>query len=372
LRKYKVAEIDDRPKMADDVDRPSEEATDQPSPDQEKELRSRPLFRVIGIILIALAVVIGVYGTVAYLAWQRSQQAQTEEERTLLLQEIDEQLALAGQDMTDGNLQLARRRLEWILQRQPAHAEALQLLSEIDSRQALPTPTPRPTPTEQALVEEESPAEDDLTPAFQRLQQLVEDGLWSEAISALIAFQSEHPNYRRLESDRLLYDAYVNLGQALLSGEQVELGLYYLAQAEALGDLRQEVLDQRLWAELYLSGIAYYGVDWETAANFFRDLCAAAPFYQESCQKLRVSLTNLGDIYAANLDWCPAEALYAEATGHNGDAELAEKLANARLMCLEATPTPTAPITATQDVSGTLPTGPIEGIEGGEQGNGDG
>jgi hypothetical protein len=229
---------------------------------------------------------------------------------------------------------------------------------------ARPSPTPRPTPTEPAALEADNPAEDDLTPAFKRLQQLVDDGSWSEAISALIDFQSEHPNYRRLETDRLLYDAYVNQGQALLNGEQVELGLYYLSQAETLGDLKQEVLDQRLWAELYLSGIAYYGVDWETAAAFFRDLCAAAPFYQESCQKLRVSLTSLGDIYAANLDWCPAEALYAEAASHNGDAELGDKLAEARLMCLEATPTPAAPITATQTISGTLPGSPDGGTDG--------
>ncbi|MGD8584469.1 MAG: hypothetical protein PVH65_13350 [Chloroflexota bacterium] len=367
-----MAEIDDQQAPVDDVDRPSEEARDQSPSDQEKELRSRPLFRVIGIILIALAVVIGVYGTVAYLAWQRSQQAQGEEERALLMQEIDQQLVLADQDMAAGNLGLAQRRLEWILQRAPDHAAALGLLSEIESRLALPTPTPRPTPTQGVVVDGESPAEDDLTPAFERLQQLVEDGSWSAAISALIAFQSEHPNYRRLETDRLLYDAYVNLGQELLPGEQVELGLYYLSQAEALGDLKQEVLDQRLWAELYLSGIAYYGVDWETAAYFFRDLCAAAPFYQESCQKLRVALTSLGDIDAANLDWCPAEAFYAEAAAHNGDAELSEKLANARLMCLEATPTPTAPITATQGVSDTLPISPTEDLDGGGQGIGDG
>lgn len=366
-----MAEIDQEQTATDDVEEPPEEAQDQPSPGLEKELQPRPLFRVIGIILIALAVVIGVYGTVAYLAWQRSQEAQAEEARALLQQEIGEQLTLAGQDMAAGNLQLARRRLEWILQRQPGHAASLQLLSEIESRLALPTPTPRPTPTQRA-VDEESPAEDDLTPAFNRLQQLVDDGSWSEAVSALIAFQSEHPNYRRLETDRLLYEAYVNLGQDLLSGEQVELGLYYLSQAEALGDLKQEVLDQRLWADLYLSGIAYYGVDWATAATFFRDLCAAAPFYQESCQKLRVSLTSLGDIYAANLDWCPAVDLYREASSHNGDSELSEKLANARLMCLEATPTPSAPITATQGVNGTLPVSPDEGSEGGQQGNGDG
>jgi hypothetical protein len=83
-------------------------------------------------------------------------------------------------------------------------------------------------------------------------------------------------------------------------------------------------------------------------------------------------LTRLGDIYAAQLDWCPAEEHYLEASSGNGDPELSEKLNNASLMCLEATPTPTAPITATLEFSGTLPISPGGGTDGGGQGNGDG
>jgi hypothetical protein len=339
---------------------------------EEREPRSRPLFRVLGIIFIALAVIVGVYGTVAYLAWQRSQEAQVEEARSILLEEIQDQLALAKDDLSAGKLVLAQKRLEWILEREPGHPESVQLLSEIENRLALPTATPRPAPTETAVVEEESPVEDELAPAFNRLQELMDDNDWSAAISALIVFQSDHPNYRRQDTDRLLYDAYVNQGQELLSGDQVELGLSYLSRAEALGDLSQEVQDQRLWAELYLTGIAYYGVNWDTAAFFFRDLCAAAPFYQNSCQKLGVSLVALGDIYAANLDWCPAETYYREATSYSDDPLLSEKLANARLMCLEATPTPSAAISGTQSISGTLPISPTEGSEGGQQGNGNG
>jgi hypothetical protein len=245
-------------------------------------------------------------------------------------------------------------------------------MAELEDRLALPTATPRPAPTEPAVAEEESTEGDELALEFERLQELVDEQRYSDAISALVAFQSEHPNYRRRESDQLLYDAYVNLGQELLSGEQVELGLYYLSQAESLGDLSQEVEDQRFWADLYLLGIAYYGVDWETSAYFFRELCASAPFFQNSCQKLRDSLIALGDISAANLDWCPAETYYSEAASYNGETTITEKLSNARLMCLEATPTPTTPITATQGTGSTLPAGPDGTTEGGDQGNNDG
>ena len=346
--------------MDDDRDQPLEELENAETLPEEREVRSRPLFRVIGIILISLAVLLGVYGTVAYLAWQRSQDVKAENSRAVLLEEIDKQLVLAREDVVAANYPLAQRRLEWILQREPDHLEALDLKQEIEEQSAAPTPTPRPAPTGPAVVEEAGPADDDLARAFNDIETLFRDGMWSEAVSAMVTFQSEQPDYRRQETDRLLYDSYINLGQDLLAGEQVELGLFYFAQAESLGDLAQEIEDQRLWAELYLLGIAYYGVDWGTAVSYFRDLCAAAPFFQNSCQKLREALIAFADAYAANLDFCPAEALYVEAAQLDGDTALSEKLANARMMCLEATPTPSAPITATEGFSGTLPAVPSE------------
>ena len=367
-----MADIDDELTTADDLDQPLPELKEDDSLPEEPALHSRPLFRILGVVLILLSVVVGVYGTVAYLAWQRSQDAQAQNARTILLEEIEDQLALAREDIAAGNFSLAQRRLDWILEREANHPETLDLKRDIEDQLALPTPTPRPAPTKPAVTEDQGPVDAELSQAFGRLQRLMEDALWSEAITALVEFQTEQPNYRRQETDQFLYDAYINLGQELLSGEQVELGLYYLTQAEALGDLAQEIEDQRLWAELYLLGIAYYGVDWATAISFFRDLCAAAPFYQNSCQKLRESLTALGDVYAANLDWCPAEPLYAEAAQLNGDSVLRDKLANARLMCLEATPTPSAPITATGGISGTLPITPTDSSEDGGQGSDDG
>jgi hypothetical protein len=241
------------------------------------------------------------------------------------------------------------------LAREPNNAEALSLQQEIERQLAAPTATPRPTPTEPALAEDE---DDERARAFQRLERLVEDGAWTDAISAIITFQSAEPNYRRQDTDRMLYESYLNLGQELLAGDQVELGLNYLSLAEELGDLPQDVEDQRLWAELYLVGIAYYGVNWATSIAYFRDLCAAAPFYQDACQKLREALIAYGDAYVANLDWCPAEALYSEAARLDGDATLPGKLTEASQMCLEATPTPSAPITATEGISGTLPSAP--------------
>jgi hypothetical protein len=158
----------------------------------------------------------------------------------------------------------------------------------------------------------------------------------------------------------MLYNAYINLGVGLLSGSQIELGLFYLTQAERLGDLPVEVTDQRTWAELYLSGIGYYGVDWETTIFYFRGLCAAAPFYQNACQKLFEALMAYGDQYAAAQDWCPAETWYREAVRMDNTVSAVDKRREATANCLEATPTPEAPITGTVPITGTIPTVPSE------------
>jgi hypothetical protein len=174
------------------------------------------------------------------------------------------------------------------------------------------------------------------------------DKQWVEAADTILAFQRRFPDYERQETNRLLYDAYVNLGLELVTGKQAELGLYYFSLAENLGNLPQEAEDYRLWAGWYLQGMAYYGVNWPVAIAYFRDLCLVAPFYQSSCDLLHRARISLGDQYAFNGDWCPAEALYREANNQQRSPGLTQKLETAALNCANATPTPAV-------ITGTLP-----------------
>lgn len=322
----------------------------------------RRFLRLSGVFLIALALLLGLYTVIAYLGWQSGQTLRVERIQQEQATAIETQVAHAREEIAAGNYRLALRRLEWVLEKEPDSASALALQEE--ARQALDassaaTPTTAPTLPATATV-----AQAGLTPtpsageapvqALRALEVLVEEESWQEAIPALIAFQSEYPAYERRKSDRLLYEAYIGRGVELLYGERVELGLYYLAQAEALGDLPQEVLDQRQWAKLYLSGIAYYGVNWDVAIANFRDLCLAAPFYQNSCERLRTALIASADQYAFNQDWCPAESLYAEAYRLENGGGVGDKLGEARAGCENATPTATAPITGTVPVTDSL------------------
>lgn len=322
----------------------------------------RPIMRAVGLVFIGIALLLTIYGTVAFMAFQRGQELSLEYARQDQAEQVVKQINLARGDIEDENFARAMSRLEWVLEREPGSEEALALHTEAENglnARLHPTPIPEPTETPEPVETDDPETASEETAnqaAFDSLQVLMADGEWEAAISAITDFQHHFPDERRGETDEMLYNAYINLGVKLISGTQIELGLFYLTQAERLGDLPIEVQDQRTWAELYLDGIGYYNVNWETTIFYFRGLCAAAPFYQDACQKLFDAYVAYGDQYASILEWCPAEEWYSEAIRLENEAEVVEKRREASTNCLEATPTPPAPITDTISITNTFPT----------------
>lgn len=322
----------------------------------------RPIMRLVGLVFIGIALLLAIYGTVGFLAFQRGQELSLEYARQDQAEQVVKQINLARGDIEDENFARAMSRLEWVLEREPESEDALALHTEAEiglNARLHPSPIPALTETPNPVETAEPDAELEETAnqeAFEDLEVLMDDGEWEDAITAITDFQHDFPDERRGETDEMLYNAYINLGVSLVSGTQIELGLFYFTQAEELGDLPIEVQDQRTWAELYLDGIGYYNVNWETAIFYFRGLCAAAPFYQNACQKLFDAYVAYGDQYASILDWCPAEEWYLEAVRLENDADVVDKRREATTNCLEATPTPQAPITDTISITNTLPT----------------
>ena len=319
--------------------------------------RRRLILRVLGIILIVIAILVATYSIVIYSAWKGAEDERIEEERRALLSELENQMSLARDDINEGNPELALRRLDWILELRPSYVGAAELrlaaettLSRRLTPEATATRAAPPTPTS-ALSNEPDPAA-----LFSELDKLFQSEQWLRAATELAAFQVRFPNFNRRETDRMLFDASINLSLELVQSDQIEMGLFYMDQAEKLGDLPEEVEAFRTWAELYLLGIGYFGVDWGQAIYYFRGLCSAAPYYQDSCTRLYESLVAYGDIYSALLEWCPAEELYFEAMLFDVNDVLGLKLDQASLSCLDATPTPTIVISGTVTIAIT-PTG---------------
>ena len=326
---------------------------EQQQTESSQEQSSWSPARLLGLLLIVIAVLVALYILVGYAAWQSGQSIRSEREETLIAEQLARQVSLAQEDISQGSYNLALRRLEWILERDPgnADAEAVKRQAEAALKTALTpaapataTPPLEPSPTPGQI--------DEHSAEFQRLRRMAQQERWEDLLPGALAFQRQYPEYERLETDGFLYDSYLNLGLEYIQGDQIELGINYFAQAEKLGDLPQEALDYWLWAELHLQGMAYYGVNWGAAASFFGDLCLSAPFYHNSCDNLFESLFAYGDQYLAAQDYCPAAELFREARQQQRSTVLDEKLTQAVQGCAQATPTP-APITNTLPVTGT-------------------
>jgi tetratricopeptide (TPR) repeat protein len=321
-------------------------------PQVESELARTPrtgyrLLRGLAFLLLLVIALALSYGAVAYAAWQRGQVIRAERAQTDLQQQMQRQMALANSDVAAGNYALAVRRLDWVLEHDPDQPgayelrhEAHQALNRLLAPPATVVITVIAPPAALEAVGTRLPAEEDAAAALASVRSLMEDETWERAIDALIDFQGRFPNYERRLTDQMLYDTFIRHGVEMLYGDQVELGLHYLERAERLGDLPESVEDQRVWAKLYLQGMAFYGVNWPASIYYFRDLCRAAPFFHNACDRLRMALITYGDQYVLDQEWCPAVPLYSEANQQRHDAVLAGKLVQAREGCLSATPTP--------------------------------
>ena len=324
--------------------------------------RARLAQRALGLVLVIVSVVLVTYLLVAYFAYESGRSLRAQQETAARTEQVSRQIELARQDLTADSSHMALTRLDWVLAQQPNNADALALRQQAADAEtaaqatAGPLPTAEPRPTAEATPEEVITDDQRLT-ELQAARRLVSEKRWAEALPALVSFQQSFPDYQRDETNQLLFDTYLALGLSYVNTEKVELGLNYLSQAERLGSLPQEALDYRVWADLYFQGMAYSGVNWGIAADYWADLCAAAPFYRDSCVRLDRALVGMGDQYAYLMDWCPAVAIYQRAWNRQPTEILDNKLAEARAGCAAAT---AVPITTTLPITVTVPLTPTE------------
>jgi hypothetical protein len=316
-------------------------------------------------LLVITAALLAYFLIIGLLGWQSGQRKLMEVQAAALAEELARQVTLARSDIAEGRYALAKERLSWVLARAPTHVGAQNLQQEVLIKLELlltpqATQTPTLQPTETPLPPGTPEIVVDASDRFAEIEQLVEDEAWQEVLPILTDFQRQFPDYERPITNQWLYDTYIQLGLSLINGERVELGMFYLSQAQRLGDLPSAVLDYKTWAELYLQGIAFYGTNWNASAFYFRDLCLAAPFFHDSCQRLHEVLVASGDQHAAVQNWCPAQLLYEEAYQLDITSGLLQKVEQAIAGCLAATPTPevitgTLPITSTEPITAAQP-----------------
>ncbi len=199
--------MEDQENLPEDLN----EEDGKPKSNKDRAFRQR-LFRILGFVFISMAVLLGVYGFTTYFALQRGQEIKDESAQQAFEDELEKQINFAEEDMEAGNYPLAVKRLEWILQRDPFHSEALALLQITqENAQSNDLTTPFPTVTKSDVDDQSPVLDDEPAEAFSNIEYLIGEHDWQFAVSFITGFQSQYPDYRRRETDAMLYNAYLTL-----------------------------------------------------------------------------------------------------------------------------------------------------------------
>ena len=139
-------------------------------------------------------------------------EALVDAEDAILVQQLSEQFSFALVDIEFGRYEIARQRLEFIIQKDPNFPGAQEKLTEVLVKMNVPTPTATVPPT---TTPDFSGAEN----AYLRAQELIRAQDWNGALTALDTVRKLDPNYKAAQVDGMYYFAFRNYGYDLIINE---------------------------------------------------------------------------------------------------------------------------------------------------------
>ncbi len=280
-------------------------------PDEpEKAPRGRRrwiLWAILGVLLLAL-----IAGGSVYAGYNSAIDQRTHYQSTLVANEATNQYVLAQQDIAAGNFDRARQRLEYIIKLDPNYPNVSDQLAYVLTQQRITaTPTMVPTPT--LTPTPDYRGRDEL---FAQAQSLLIGRDWTGTIETLLLLRKNYADFSAVQVDDMLFVALRNRGiDKIAQLYDLEGGNYDLTLAERFGPLDAEARNWRDWAELYIRGASYWGVDWAQSVSYFSQLAAAAPNLSDisgwtASNRYLDALLGYGDWLAARSQWCDAQAQY--------------------------------------------------------------
>ncbi len=324
-----------------------------------------PLGFLIGLVILVLALLSGSYGGYGWGINERLTAAEATKSQAL-----GEQYSMAQQEFIDRRYDVARQRLEYIIQQDPGYPGAPELLAQVLVQMSItPTPTITPSPTitpTPDLREQEA--------IFAEAQAAMSASDWDKAISLLDTLRKKDKAYRAAQIDGMYFISLRNRGVAKILGQGpynppiLEGGIYDLTVAERFGPLDGQAAGLRNFARLYIQGASYWELDWAQAVNFFGEVARLTPNLRDgsnvtATERYRIALLKYGDTFYATQrlkDRCVALDHWSLAANISPlDAEYTAKFNELYQECNPPTPIP-EPATATPEGSIATPETPAE------------
>lgn len=223
-----------------------------------------------------------------------------------------------------------------------ARAEFDQVVALQPARTATPTPTATPTtgptptatPTPAPTLPSPTPRIDSLPPeqALTLIQAALDAGEWRTAIEQLHALTERDPGYQPGLLGQMLFHAHYNLALQHEAAGDIDSAALELSKALHLRPGNTAALKLQRAIQLYRSGQAALGQDWEAAIAAFSELYAADPAFLDTPDQLFRAYTGLADSLRRS-DPCAALERYQLALQLQRDPQVRAKLEDARLRC---------------------------------------
>jgi hypothetical protein len=117
-----------------------------------------------------------------------------------------------------------------------------------------------------------------------------------------------------------------------ISEGNLEGGIYDLSLAERFGILDTEADSWRTWAQYYIRGASFWGVDWSQAVYYFEQVAPMFPNMHDgtfwtASQRYKEALTQYAQQLETGEYWCEAEEQYIKLRDLTGDPSLDETIA---------------------------------------------
>ena len=310
-------------------------------------LRRRLSLIGLGTLVLLLLVL----GGASYAGYQAGLAQRDVQARATQAADLEHQYRLGQADLAAGRYEVAQARFEYILQLDPHYRDSGQKLAQVRAAlAATPTPTSPPAiPTPR--LEPSATLSHAAADLFAQAQSQYTARDWEAVISTLSQLHAVDPNYQAVKSNGLLYVAYRNQGVALISGSDIETGMFDLDKAETIGPLDSEALNYRAWGRLYLAAQSFWGLNWQQAMEILQQLHLIAPYFHDTAALLYQATVNYADQLAHAGDLCGAAQHYAEAQVLKPDPKVALDLAAAEASCAQ---TPTAQTSGTPGTPGAV------------------
>lgn len=280
----------------------------QPNKPVIKGKRGRAfLFSALGLIaLLALAVFGG---------YQSGISVRKNTQSAALVEQLAEQYQFALVDIEFGRYEIAKQRLDFIIEKDPTFPGVQDTLTEVlvqinlQANYVPPTATPSLTPTPDYSGAEQ---------AFAHAQQLIAAQDWSGALGVLDELRKLDPSYQASQVDGMYYFALRNNGYNLITQQgNLEGGIYYLTLAERFGPLDVLANGVREGARYYILGASFWELDWEQTLFYFNQVYTGWPGLWDGTMtagdRYRFASMRYGDQFFAQDKFCDALAQYENA-----------------------------------------------------------